>query len=203
MKIKTTIMKIGITICLLISTAFTANAQKIKNYKGQSEAINEVTQTITANPENLSPGWQKGFNVDFTVTYGLQSMYKTSYVIQIHEIKPNTSKGFYYHPSGQKCKYYNCSSLGDLCNDLQLQSANIVAVWSYNGTEYRTGSIQLSPRNGSFLNCSTDITNPNSTAIPYNAVKSGEAKVVRIEFVSWGFKKQYDITETIRTTYFK
>lgn len=196
-------MKKLITICLLIATTFITNAQKLKNYKGQPEATNEVTQTITANPELLSPGWQKGFNVDFTVTYGLQSMYKTSYVIQIHEIKPNTSKGFYYHPSGQKCKYYNCATIGNLCDNLQLQSANIVAVWSYQGKEYKTGSIQLSPRNGSFLNCSTDISNPNSTAIPHDAVKSGEAKVIRIEFVSWNFKQQYDITEILRTKYFK
>jgi len=77
-----------------------------------------------------------------------------------------------------------------------------VAVWSYQGKEYKTGSIQLSTRNGSFLNCSTDISNPNSSAISHDAVKTGEAKVVRIEFVSWSFKQQYDITEILRTKYF-
>lgn len=196
-------MKKLLTICLLIEIAFTTNAQKIKNYKGQPEATNEISQTINANPENLNPSYQYAFNVDFDVTYGLQSMYKTSYLIQVHAINPNTSKGYFFSPSTKKGKYYSCAQLGNQCENLILSSANIVAVWSYQGKEYKTGSIQLSSQNGSFLNCSTDISNPNSTTIPHDAVKSGEAKVVRIKFVDWHFKNESNITEILRKKYFK
>jgi hypothetical protein len=192
-----------LTICLLMATIYTANAQKIKNSKGESEATNEISQTINANPENLNSGYQYAFNVDFDVTIGLQMMYKTSYLIQIHAIKPNTSKGYYFSPSREKGKYYSCTQLDNLCDNLILSSVNIVAIWSYQGLEYKTGSIQLSSQNGSFLNCSTSISNPNTTAIPHDAVISGEAKVVRIEFVYWHFKNESNITEKIRTTFFK
>ena len=56
---------------------------------------------------------------------------------------------------------------------------------------------------GNYLNCSTDISNPNSTVIPHDAVKSGEAKVVRIDFVSKSFKNEYEIQEILRVKYFK
>lgn len=201
-KNRTTMIRL-LSIFLLIATSFTVNAQKIKNLKGQAEAINETAQTVTANPEKLILGYQKGFNVDFNITYGLQTMYKTSYLIQVHEIKPNTTKGYYFSPSGRQGKYYSCAQLENACDNLILSSANIVAIWSYQGKEYRTGSIQLMSQKGNYLNYSTNISNPNSTAIPHDAVKSGEAKVVRIEFVSWNFKNEYDIQEILRTKYFK
>jgi hypothetical protein len=195
-------MKKLITICLIMATMFTVNAQTIKDLKGRAEAINEESLIITANPENKQPSYQEGFMVDFKITIGLQKMYLTSYLIQVNEIKPRVDKGYFYKTTYTKPgKYYNCSELGDLCNQLELSSATIIAIWEYNGKEYKTGAIQLSSQNLNFLNYSTSITKPGGIDMPYEAIKSGEAKVIKIEFVSWHFKNEETISNLLRKKY--
>ncbi|CAN1548353.1 hypothetical protein MCEGE10_02061 [Flavobacteriaceae bacterium] len=191
-------MKKLIAICLLIATGFTVKAQIIKDNKGRALATNEVTLTVTANPEKKELGWQTGFNVDFNITIGQDIFQKTFYYIQVNAIKPITSKGYFYSPSGRQSKYFPCSQLGNSCNNLQLSSANILAVWSYQGKEYKTGSLQLNTQNQNFINYYTSITKPGGVEMPIDAIKSGAAKVVRIEFVSWDFKNEYEITEILR-----
>lgn len=82
------------------------NAQSIKN---NIVLATEVSMNITADPEKRQSGYEKGFMIDFKVSFGLNKVSPTTYLIQVDEIKPRAAKGFFYKISFNKPgQYYSC-----------------------------------------------------------------------------------------------
>lgn len=195
-------MKKLLSICALTIFTITINSQTIKDYAGKVITKNEVTQNIIADPEQMNPSFQHSFKVEFNVTYGLQLSIQTFFLIQINAIKPLIENGYFYKPAYAKPgKYYSCTELGTMCDGLEINGVTIVAVWIYKGQEFKTGAIQLSSRNGNFIGCTTEITKPGGIDMPYDAIKSGEAKIGRIEFITWDFKNEQAILNLLDSRY--
>lgn len=173
------------------------NAQSLKN---NIVLATEVSMNITADPEKRKSGYEKGFMIDFKVSFGLNKVSPTTYLIQVDEIKPRAAKGFFYKISFNKPgQYYSCSELAGACNNIVLDDAWIAAIWEYQGKQYKTGAIQLNTQKGNFLNYTTGIYGPG--AIPVQAIKSGEAKVIGVEFVSWTVKNEQAIIDLLQNKY--
>lgn len=176
------------------------HAQSIINEQGKQRALNEEVIDVLANPEeSLSTISKWGFRIHFNFTIGLSNDYKTYYLIKINKYDFDTKKGFYWKSSPKDIgRYYPCSSLSNLCNDLVLKSLTIRAIWTYKQKEYETGSILIASIRGDFLKSITTITLPGGTDIPYEAVKSGEAKVTKIKVMSWDTGKEDQILTLLR-----
>ena len=171
---------------LLISVA---QAQSIKDTRGNAIAINEVTTTLTANPELREPGWQYGFKMDMNVTIGLSEQFKTSYLLQVNDIKPYAQKGYYrqlgYNKPG---KYYTCAQLNVPCDNVEVIDIWVRPTWVYNGKEVVGGAVQLSTQKGNFINYHTNISAPGG--VPSADVKSGAAKLVKVDIIKWSVRNE-------------
>ena len=196
-------MRIHKLLLICFFTTQAANGQLIKNSFGENAAINEKTQALKAEVVKREAGWRYGFDVDFEFSFGLEAKRRTSFVAQIEKITIHKEKGWFHQGYNDKAgKYYPCSKLNNLCETSELIGINIWGVWEFNGKEFKTGSLYFSNRRDdkSYLRKPIDITAPGGSGITPDDVKSGAAKLVRIEIASWSFSNTDPIMNIVRET---
>lgn len=180
-----------------------AHAQLIKDSFGKPRAINETTMKVVADASKREPGWRYGFNVDFQFVVGQEMHNKTSYLTQLEKIVIHKEKGFFNQYYSEKAgKFYTCDKLSNLCETTELNGITINATWEYEGKEYKTGAIQMHNMRDdkSYLRKPVSISPPGGGVIPWEAVKSGAAKVVKIEVTSWSFTTTDAIMDIIQNS---
>ncbi len=184
--------------------AVMGSAQVIKDSFGKPYTTDEKTIKVIADPAKRKPGFRSGFYVEFDFRYGMEINQKESFMTQIEKIVIRKELGYFNQYYSEKAgTYYPCSKLENLCENIELIGINIEATWEYNGQQYKTGAITMVNRinDKSYLRKPIGINRPGGSVIPIDAVKSGAAKVINIEVVSWSVNNTYPIMRIVNKLY--